>query len=77
MVTEKQFLLVDPRPGQATLSFPLPLVALRVRGRFIASYAIRGVYLSDPTPHWRRKYEEHRQEFARRGTETPEAFPGE
>lgn len=76
VVTEKEFLLVDPRSGQVTVSFPLPLVALRVRGRFIASYAIRGVYLSDPTPHWRRKYEEHQQEFARRGTETPEVFPG-
>ena len=50
MVTEKEFLPVDPRSGQVTLSFPLPLVALRVRGRFIASYAVRGVHLSDPTP---------------------------
>lgn len=47
-ITEKEFPLADPRTGEAVFSFPLPLHALRVNGRDIASCAIRGVYLSHP-----------------------------
>jgi len=72
--TDEEFLLADPRTGEVVFSFPLPLHALRVNGRYIASYAIRGVYLSHPTAHWLRKLEEFQGAYVRRELQTPEAF---
>ena len=73
-ITEDEFLIADPNTGEVVFSFPLPLTALRVKGRYVASYAIRGVYLSHPTPHWLRKIEQFQGSFVRRELETPEAF---
>lgn len=71
IITGEEFLLADPRTGEVVFSFPLPLHALRVNGRYIASYAIRGVYLSHPTPHWLRKLEEFQGAYTRRECPTP------
>ena len=50
------------------------MVALRVRGRHVASYAIRGVHVANPTAQWARKIAEHEAEFARRQEAVPEVF---
>lgn len=73
-ISEDEFVVADPSTGEVVFSFPLPMVALRVNGRYIASCALRGVYLSHPTPHWLRKLEEFQGAFTRRELETPEAF---
>jgi len=73
-ITDDEFLLADPRSGEVVFSFPLPLAALRVQGRYVNSYAIRGVHLSDPTPLWRRKYEECQEHWLQRGDEAVEVF---
>ena len=54
-MTDTEFLLVDPATGEIVFSFPLPMIALEVRGRYVASYAIRGVQMSYPSKHWERK----------------------
>lgn len=72
--TDDEFLLADPRSGEIVFSFPLPMVALQVRGRYVASYAIRGVKVSNPTKHWQRKLDEYRDVFARREAEVPAVF---
>lgn len=50
------------------------MVALGVRGRFISSYAIRGVQVANPTKQWRSKYEQYAEEFASRGEDMPDVF---
>lgn len=54
-ITDDSFLLTDMDTGEVVFSFPLPMVALGVRGRFISSYAIRGVQVANPTKQWRSK----------------------
>jgi len=73
-ISEDEFVVADPRSGEFVFSFPLPLVALQVTGRFVPSYSIRGVYLSHPTPYWLRKVEELQGAFVHKELETPEAF---
>lgn len=73
-ITDDEFVLADPRPGEVVFSFPLPLTALRAHGRFILSHSIRGVFLAYPTAHWLRKFEEYQAVFAQREAETPEVF---
>lgn len=68
------FLLTDMGTGEIVFSFPLPMVALGVRGRFISSYAIRGVQVANPTKQWRIKYEQYVEEFASRGEDMPDVF---
>nr|WP_269209016.1 hypothetical protein [Arthrobacter sp. 35W] len=41
-------------------------IALQVRGRYVASYAIQGAKLSNPTKHWERKLAEYQDQFAQR-----------
>ena len=73
-ITDETFLLTDMGTGEIVFSFPLPMVALGVRGRFISSYAIRGVQVANPTKQWRRKYEQYVEEFASRGEDMPDVF---
>lgn len=73
-ITDDEFLLADPRSGEIVLSFPLPMVALRVKSRIVNSHAIRGVYLAEPNPYWQRKYEENQVLFAQRGDDAEELF---
>lgn len=48
-IAEDEFILSDPDTAEVVLSFPLPLVALRVHRRFMASYSIKGIHLANPT----------------------------
>lgn len=73
-ITDDEFLLSDITTGEVVMSFPLPMVALRVRSRHVASYAIRGVHVANPTAQWARKIAEHEAEFARRQEAVPEVF---
>ena len=73
-ITDDEFLLSDPTTGEVLFSFPLPMVALDVHGRYIASYAIQGVKVENPTPHWERKLVQYREEFAKRQEEMPQVF---
>lgn len=76
-ITDEEFLLNDPTTGEVAFSFPLPMVALQVRGRYVASYAIRGVQMSYPSKHWQRKFAEHQQEFIQREQLLPAVFTAE
>lgn len=71
MITDDAFLLSDPDTGEIVFSFPLPMVALNVRGRYVASYAIQGVDAAHSTKHWQRKAAEYQTQFATRRTELP------
>lgn len=73
-ITDDEFLLVDPRSGEVVFSFPVPMVALRVRGRYVNSYAIRGVFLAEPGAYWQRKYEECQVLFDERGDDAERLF---
>ena len=56
-------------------SFPLPMVALNVRDRYIASYSIQGVEVAWPTKPWARKNAEYQQQqFAQLQTDLPAVF---
>jgi hypothetical protein len=73
-ITDDEFSLADPRTGQIVFSFPLPMLALNVNGKYVASYAIRGVQMSHPTKNWERKQAESRVQFDRRQHDYPEVF---
>lgn len=65
-ITDDEFLLSDVAGGEVVFSFPLPTMALQVRGRYVSSYAIQGVEMAYPTPHWERKRSEFRAQLAQR-----------
>lgn len=73
-ITDDEFLLVDPRSGEVVFSFPLPMAALRVQGRYVNSYAIRGVFLAEPGAYWQRKYEASQELLAERGDDAEQLF---
>ncbi|MGO1694084.1 MAG: integrase core domain-containing protein [Arthrobacter sp.] len=73
-ITENEFLLSDPDTSEIVFSFPLPMIALHVRGRYVASYAIQGVQLSHSTKQWARKQAAYRGQFAERQRQVPEVF---
>lgn len=73
-ITEEAFLLTDMVTGEIVFSFPLPMVALGVRDRFIASYAIQGVEIVNPTKQWQRRYAQYVEEFSSRESSLPEVF---
>lgn len=73
-ITDDEFLLSDIETGQVLFSFPLPLVALQVRGRYIPSYTVRGVQMENPTKHWARLHAEHLAEFEHRQGTLPEVL---
>lgn len=57
-ITDNEYMLLDPETGEIVFSFPLPMLALQARGRYVASYAIRGVHMSYPSRQWQRKHAE-------------------
>ncbi len=71
-VTSEAFVLSDPVTGEIVFSFPLPMVALNVRGRYVASYAIQGVEVTHPSKQWERKHAECRAQFAARQASQPD-----
>lgn len=73
-ITDDEFLLSDIDTGQVVFSFPLPMVALEVRGRYVPSYTVRGVQMVNPTKHWARLHAEHLAEYAQRQEAFPEVF---
>lgn len=73
-ITEDAFLLTHMVTGEVVFSFPLPMIALGVRDRFIASYAIRGVEVANPTKQWQRKHAQYLEEYASRESNLPEVF---
>ncbi|RFA16743.1 hypothetical protein B7R22_02495 [Subtercola boreus] len=52
-------------------SFPLPMVALNVRDRYVASYSIQGVNVAYTTKHWQRKTAEYQKQFKQRRVDLP------
>ncbi|MFC5931643.1 transposase [Cryobacterium melibiosiphilum] len=70
-ITADAFLLTDPVTAEIVFSFPLPMVALNVRGRYVASYSIQGVGVTHPTKPWERKNAEYQTQFAQRQTDLP------
>lgn len=73
-ITDDTFLLTNIVTGEIVFSFPLPLVALGVRGRYIASYTIRGVEVANPTKQWQRKHTQYLEEFESREVDLPDVF---
>ncbi|NYG18027.1 hypothetical protein BJ956_002546 [Arthrobacter psychrochitiniphilus] len=39
-MTDDEFLLSAPESREVVFSFSLPMIALQIRGRYVASYAI-------------------------------------
>lgn len=70
-ITDDEFLLTEPATGEIVFSFPLPMVALNVRGRYVASYSIQGVVVAHPTKPWERKNAQYQAQFVQRQSELP------
>lgn len=73
-INDTEYLLADPTSGEVVFSFPLPMIALQVRGRFVASYSIKGVHMSHPTKQWERKRAEFQEQHACRESELPAVY---
>jgi len=73
-ITDDEFLLADPTTGEVVFSFPLPMIALQVRGRYVASYAIKGVQMPYPSKTWERKYAAFKTQFEQRQEQLPKVF---
>lgn len=73
-ITADEFILSDSDTAEVVLSFRLPMVALRVHQRFVASYSIRGIHLANPTKQWSRKAAEYPAEYDAREEDVPEVF---
>ena len=73
-ITDEAFILSDMVTGEIVFSFPLPMVAIKKRKRTVASYAIKGVQIVNPTKQWVRKHAEYEAEFENRQTVMPEVF---
>lgn len=73
-ITDDEFILSDPDTAEVVLSFPMPMVALRVQRRFVSSYSIRGIHLEHPTKQWSRKAAEYRAQYEAREEDMPEVF---
>lgn len=59
-ITEDEFLLSNHVNGDVVMSFPLPMVALKVRGKLVSSYSIKGIQVSLATRQWDKKAEQYR-----------------
>lgn len=70
-ITDDAFLLTDPATGEIVFSFPLPMIALNVQGRYVASYSIQGVEVAHPTKPWERKNAEYQKQYAQRQADLP------
>ena len=75
-ITDDEFLLLAPESGEVVFSFPLPMIALQVRGRYVASYAIQGAKISNSSKHWERKLAEFQEHYVQRQEQLPAVFDG-
>lgn len=66
-----RFACPGDHPGEIVFSFPMPMVALNVRDRYVASYSIQGVDVAYSTKHWERKTADHQTRFTHRRAELP------
>ncbi|QOD04380.1 hypothetical protein [Pseudarthrobacter sp. BIM B-2242] len=73
-INDTEYLFADPTSGEVVFSFLLPMIALQVRGRFVASHSIKGVHMSHPTKQWTRKRAEFQEQHAFRENELPAVF---
>lgn len=73
-VTNAEYLLADLETAEVVFSFPLPMRALKVHDRQVASYSIDGVASSRATKQWEQKRAEYHREFATRRAQIPVVF---
>lgn len=73
-ITDDTFMLTDPATGEIVFAFPLPMVALNVRGRYLASYSVQGVQAEYSTKRWDRKRDHYEDQFAKRQEEQPDVM---
>lgn len=73
-ISETEFILSDPETAEVAFSFPLPMIALKVHGKYVASYSIKGVQLANPTAQWQKKADEYLEQYVTRQQQMPEVF---
>lgn len=73
-ITDEEFMLTDITSGQVVFSFPLPMIALHVKNRYIDSYSIHGVSIAYSMPYWDQKILAYKQQFTIRQGDQPEAL---
>jgi len=73
-ITDAEYLLADLTTAEVVFSFPLPMRALKVHDRHVASYSIEGVASSRATKQWDQKRVEYHHEFTTRRDQTPAVF---
>lgn len=73
-ITEDEFSLSDPETGEIVLSFPLPMVASKVRGKLVSSYSIKGIQASMATRRWEIKAEQYQAAFEASEELMPDVF---
>lgn len=73
-ITDTEFLLSDPETSEIVMSFPLPMVALKVEGKFVSPYPIRGIQMTLATRHWEKKAEQYRAMIQAREDQLPTFF---
>ena len=73
-ITEDEFSLSDPETGEIVLSFPLPMVASKVRGKLVSSYSIKGIQPLMATRRWEIKAEQYQAAFQASEELMPDVF---
>ena len=73
-ISANEFHFADPDTLEVVFWFPLPMMALHVRGKFVASYSIRVVQIQNPTNQWEDKHAAFREQFALCTEAQPAAF---
>lgn len=73
-ITETEYLLADIDTAEVVFSFPVPMRALKVHDRQVASYSIQGVASSRATKPWEQKRSQYQHEFAKRREQIPVVF---
>lgn len=73
-ITDTEFLLSDPDTSEVVMSFPLPMVALKVEGKFVSSYSIKGIQMTLTTRQWEKKAEQYRAVIQGREEQMPTVF---
>ncbi|MGP5258066.1 integrase core domain-containing protein [Glutamicibacter ardleyensis] len=73
-ITDTEFLLSDPETSEIVMSFPLPMVALKVQGKFVSSYSIRGIQMTLTTRQREKKVERYRAVIQAQEEQIPTVF---
>lgn len=73
-ISEKEFILSDPETAEVAFSFPLPKIALKVHGKYVASCSIKGVQLANQTAQWQKKVDEYLEQHETRQQQMPDVF---